>query len=878
MGGDTFDVGQLFYTYPGDLIPFELILEPGLPGDFTLLYGESGALASADASEAEAELNTRYSWTGPGPGWATGHRVALAVKLTQVAATGAPTITGTPQVGEELTADTTTITDPNGVPTDASAFTYQWVRVAGGTETDIPGATNSAYTLTSSDAEIKVTVSFDDLAGFSEGPLTSAATDTVVTNNPATGAPTVTGTAQVGDVLSVDTTTITDADGVPTDANAFTYQWSVDGTDVSGAEAPNYYPTDDDVGKTITVSVSFTDDASYSEGPLASAATDAVAGSDSVSVPWSGTMTVASFTFFAAGLGFDSSDGSLDGDTFTIQGVPHTLTYLQYQTGGGPFRFQIDPGPKTQFSLLYGAAVTILTGEPSSRGGPFSYETGGSQPDPGWSEGDKVALTIKLTQVAAQGAPSITGTAQVGETLGVDTSGIADDNGKPTGAQGFTYQWVRVDSGTETDITGADSPLLLPHRRRRGQDSQGQGQLHRQRGLLGGAADQRRQRRGCRVGDGEGHLVVHHHVGKPPNNPSVVGFSRGLPGIHISDIDFDLGGTTYIFGHMVSTSNPNLLTVRVEPATSPDLLSSMTFLANGAEYAHAAATVYLVRQFSGDFWEYRWPFTGTAWESGDRVAAALMAVQSEATGAPTITGTTSVGEELTADTTTIVDANGVPTDASAFTYQWVRVDGGTETDIPGATNSAYTLTDDDLGKTIKVKVSFNDLAGFSEGPLTSAATDTVVTNNPATGAPTVSKGQIEVWSPTMTVGAVGVAQLGFFDSDGVEGSLSTATFTVSGATYIVSQLAVGYGFFTVILDKDIPHPFVITVGGETFSSQSAGGFWISTGFQYEWSDPGFSWSENDPVPISLKVSERPRIVAGGGAGGGTRRASRTRTV
>ena len=42
-------------------------------------------------------------------------------------------------------------------------------------------------------------------------------------NNPATGAPTVTGTAQVGETLSADTSAIADADGL---ANvSFSYQW-----------------------------------------------------------------------------------------------------------------------------------------------------------------------------------------------------------------------------------------------------------------------------------------------------------------------------------------------------------------------------------------------------------------------------------------------------------------------------------------------------------------------------------------------------------------------------------------------------------------------------------------------------------------------------
>ena len=89
-----------------------------------------------------------------------------------------------------------------------------------------------------------------------------------------------------------------------------------------------------------------------------------------------------------------------------------------------------------------------------------------------------------------------------------------------------------------------------------------------------------------------------------------------------------------------------------------------------------------------------------------------------AAGAPTIGGTPQVGEELTASTSDISDADGLE-DAS-FAYQWIR----TDTDIEGATGSAYTAVDADEGKTLKVRVDFTDDAGNEES-LTSAATDVV---------------------------------------------------------------------------------------------------------------------------------------------------------
>ena len=103
-----------------------------------------------------------------------------------------------------------------------------------------------------------------------------------------------------------------------------------------------------------------------------------------------------------------------------------------------------------------------------------------------------------------------------------------------------------------------------------------------------------------------------------------------------------------------------------------------------------------------------------------------------ATGAPLITGPATVGQELAVDVTGIEDEDGLHD--VEYTYQWVRVDAdGTsnEEDITDATAATYTLTDDDLGKKVKIEVSFPDDFGSDE-QRTSAPTDTVTaasTNN-----------------------------------------------------------------------------------------------------------------------------------------------------
>ena len=62
-------------------------------------------------------------------------------------ATGSPAITGTAQVGETLTADTSGISDTDGLAN--ASYTYQWLASR---DTEIDGATGSTYVLTDSDA------------------------------------------------------------------------------------------------------------------------------------------------------------------------------------------------------------------------------------------------------------------------------------------------------------------------------------------------------------------------------------------------------------------------------------------------------------------------------------------------------------------------------------------------------------------------------------------------------------------------------------------------------------------------------------------------------------------------------------------------------
>ena len=140
----------------------------------------SDADAGTDGFQVELAVGDNtivmYVYEG-GVGMGNNEVYSLTVtRASNTPATGAPTISGTAQVGQALTADTTGISDADGL--DNVTYGYQWLSSK---DTEIDGATSSTYTLQASDTGkvIKVQVTFTDDAGNDE-TLTSTGTSAVV--------------------------------------------------------------------------------------------------------------------------------------------------------------------------------------------------------------------------------------------------------------------------------------------------------------------------------------------------------------------------------------------------------------------------------------------------------------------------------------------------------------------------------------------------------------------------------------------------------------------------------------------------------------------------------------------------------------------------
>ena len=267
-------------------VPFDMAVTLSATGgtlsaaSVTIEGGTAGSEAVTATRSSDGPLTVSVVWAVFQAGNYSGIRTGLGEPLVlggdavggNHPATGAPTISGAVQVGEMLTADTSGIADEDGL--DNVSYSYQWLSSR---DTEIDGATGSTHTLQATDLGkiIKVRVTFTDDAGNKE-TLTSAATDAVEArpNSTATGAPTISGTAQVGETLTADASGIADEDGL--DNVTYSYQWLTSrDAEISGATNDSYTLVSADEGKIIKVRVSFTDDAGH-EGALTSAATDAV--------------------------------------------------------------------------------------------------------------------------------------------------------------------------------------------------------------------------------------------------------------------------------------------------------------------------------------------------------------------------------------------------------------------------------------------------------------------------------------------------------------------------------------------------------------------------------------------------------------------------
>ena len=351
------------------------------------------------------------------------------------------------------------------------------MRGDGTTFTDIPDAIGEIYFLMEADEgeRLKVKVTFTDDAGneetmFSAPSLVVDPAQVTVENNPAQGTATLTGTAQVGQTLTIDVSGISDADGM--DDAYWNFHWFTDydadsssgfwhGTSFLYTWEPGSVSKWDVVasylGKELTVMWQFKDDLdSYERGTLTTdtvvAAVPGAPRAVRLGTGVTGELDVAWVQ--------PESDGGADITGYTVQWkeasdswdtdadvsqatITETTTEVSYTITG----------------LTDGTEYTVRIIATNSVGDGAASDDESATPN-----------------ASATGAPTISGTVQVGQTLTADTSDIADTNGL-TGVS-YSYQWLADD----TKISGATSSTYTLQSSDNGKVIKGAGYLHRRRG------------------------------------------------------------------------------------------------------------------------------------------------------------------------------------------------------------------------------------------------------------------------------------------------------------------------------------------------------------------------------------------------------------
>ena len=592
-----------------------------------------------------------------------------------------------------------------------------------------------------------------------------------VENSPATGAPTISGPAHVGETLTADTSSIADPDGL-TNAT-FDHQWLADSAEVSGATNSTYTLSDDDLGRTITVRVSFTDDAGNEES-LTSQATETV-----THLIWSSTLTVESADG-QSGYSLPQGMGVLAPVEFTI-GVADFIVRQVLTGSDGTLTLGLDwelSGPFTVHAGTVSFAFVEAQRAVAEGGSGYTYRWDDAGLD--WTAGENLGLRLTsperpLTAVleaapgSHDGQNGFTFELRFSEEPSLSYKTLRDHAFSVTGGAVIKARRVAPPSNLHWEITvlpnsNGDAVIALPPTT----DCSDEGAVCTASGKMlsnaaaitvpGPAAPSQQQAENSPA------------AGKPTiTGTPTVGETLSVSMSAVTDLN-GISNATYSYQWLADDAN-------IQDATG----STYTLVDNDEGKAIKAQVSFTD---DDDFPEQ---------VTSEATAPVAPRPNRPATGSPSIQGVLEEGRQLTADTAGIADADGLTNPSLA--YRWMRVANGAPSPISGQTAATYTLTANDVGRSIQLKVSFTDDRGAEES-LTSAATPEVV----ASGAT-----RNLLWLSTITVEDKDNLGTDFgFDSSVDVGGLSPAVFTEGGNTHSIASLIAAFNEpATLAVDLDL---------------------------------------------------------------------------
>ena len=737
-----------------------------LPANGTLTL--DGTAVTADQTVTRVDINAgKLRYTPPananGPGYASftfkvrgsslvsDDAYAMTIDVTAVndAATGTPVIFGDAVVDRTLTAGKGDIADVDALPaTFPDGYTFQWVRVdADGMSNpaDIGGATSGVYTLTTEDVgkRVKVRVSVTDEAGTRELRESEPTAEVAATDNNDTTAPTVVSIVRqspmasptnadsltwrvafsepVQDMDAADFT-VSGTTALPTSVNAVPGSPSQHDVTVSGGDLQNAETTvllafagghgiaDTAGNPLVNTAPTWTNDNTFVVDNTAPTLTSGSVVGASVTLTFSEALdaglvpgadafeaTVAGSPAALAGTGAVALDGRVVTLTLASPALMRRAVRLTYTpptgpgatplrdvAGNGVARIErrtipnVTPhGPPANLMARVGdRTVRLVWEKPAGEDAPdigyeFRYAAAPSVPtETGWIRGNRAGVTT----VQALGLAN--GTSYAFEVRAVDTDG----------------------AGAPAAVAATPAPAVC------------------------NAPDLGATRRQIWSGMVEvGSLYYYATQGADHGfDETWAGFGndnilRQFGRLTSSDRNFSIGDHSNMVRGIVSVTNgdgrPGSLFLRVLK-TLPEAVKSVLSL----HWCDQSSGVFLYTSLLSPAIDFRYIATDrgeTDFSLYRTLAVALsLPPNNDATGTPEVSGTASVGETLTAAIGDIADADGLPTTfPDDYTFQWVRVDAdgaSNPVEIADATASAYTLTDDDVGKRVKARISFSD--------------------------------------------------------------------------------------------------------------------------------------------------------------------------
>ena len=643
-------------------------------GSFENIGGETSETYTLGDADVGREVQVVVNYTDArGEDETVISDVTAAVGNVNDLPTGDVTITGTVREDETLTANIGTLDDADGL----GALSYQWQRSNGnGGFGAIENATSQTYILDDADVgrEVQVMVSYTDARGEDETVISDATAAVTNVNDAPNGEVTIDGQATENATLTANTDNLADADGL----GALSYQWqrSNDSSfeNIAGETGNTYTLGDTDVGQTLRVQVSYRDQRGADERLISDA-----------------TLVVTNVN--------DEPTGSvsIDGTAEEDQILTANTGTLDDADGLGAFSYQWqrNTGANDAFENIAGATGNTYTLDDADVGHEVQVMVSYTD-DGGMDESVTSTPTAVVENINDEptGSVSIDGTVEEDQTLAANTDNLDDADG--LGA--FSYQWQRSDgSGSFENIGGETSETYT----------------------LGDADVGRRLQVQVNYTDarGEDETVI-------SDATAAVGNVNDLP-----------TGAITITGTLREDETLTANTGTLDDADGLGAFSYQWQRSTDSSFENienATGETYTL----GDDDVGREVRVQVSYTDGNNTSETLNSTPTAEvinaniapTGGVRIDGTVRQGQELSADTTAIQDADGLPDNAEGYRYQWQRTQAdGTFADIEGATEQTYTVAMADVGQRLQVVVGYTDNNGADES-LTAATVSAAASN------------------------------------------------------------------------------------------------------------------------------------------------------